>query len=56
MSKRIVGLRLGSYFGQPQRPLAANGTQAACIAAATALLARALDRRHPMLVLVAPEG
>ncbi len=35
VSKRMVALRLRSYFGQPQSPLAANATQAACMASAS---------------------
>ena len=31
VSKCMVGLRLGSYFGQPQSPLVANDIQPACI-------------------------
>jgi len=38
VSKCIVGLRAGSYFGQPQSPVVANATQAACIAVASGCL------------------
>ncbi len=35
VSKRMVALRLRSYFGQPQSPLVANATQAACMVLAS---------------------
>ena len=35
VSKRIVALRLRSYFGQPGSPFVANATQAACIVSAS---------------------
>jgi hypothetical protein len=35
VSKRIVALRVRSYFGQPQSPLVANATHAACMVSAS---------------------
>ena len=57
VSKRMVALRLSSYFGQPESPLVAKATQAACMVSASCcggLVPRA--RLSPVAERVEDEG